>query len=302
MGHELPLVRLLSFGMASAGCLLTNACSRPSESTSPPAPSAAAVSPVGSGGVAPVRDAGDDARTAAVRAHVQAWSRALDAHDVASLEPYYAANVCFYGRVTTRAAVIAAKRAALGPQSTFHQEIVGVIDVRQQSDGAVVAAFVKRSGPRGSLRDLPAKVILRPRRDDPGALVILEEADATDPATANTPDPCASEAWSKGEGPSPAAADRCEETAAARVRELPDVKSFLADSRKAGDAIGGTGPEDDGTGVLTFALGFHTRDRFEPHVVYTIDRKTGAMTVSVDGADESVPKAAAQAVADACKR
>ena len=40
----------------------------------------------------------------------------------------------------------------------------------------------------------------------------------------------------------------------------------------------------------------------EPHVVYTFDRKAGALTVFVDGQDETVPKQALGAVVAACKR
>jgi hypothetical protein len=99
--------------------------------------------------------------------------------------------------------------------------------------------------------------------------------------------------------------DRCEETAAKVVRELPAVKAFFAEARSASEAgavVGGFGPEDDGTGVLTFGIGFHTPDRLEVRVVYAVDRKSGALTVAVDGVDQPVPRDALEPVARACKR
>ena len=53
---------------------------------------------------------------------------------------------------------------------------------------------------------------------------------------------------------------------------------------------------------MTWAMGFDSPERFEPHVVYTFDRKAGALTVFVDGQDETVPKQALGAVVAACKR
>jgi hypothetical protein len=53
---------------------------------------------------------------------------------------------------------------------------------------------------------------------------------------------------------------------------------------------------------MTWAMGFDSPERFEPHVVYTFDRKTSALTVLVDGQDEAVPKQALGAVVAACRR
>ncbi len=288
--------------LARVASLALAACSRPSGDAGTP-PAATAASNGGAQAIASP-DAAEDPQIGAARARVQAWSRALDAHDVTALETLYARSVCLYGRIMTRANVLDAKRAALGPQSTFHQVIVGDIELRAQADGAVIALFVKRSGEKDHLRDLPAKLVLR-SRGAPAALEIVQEADAPDRAASDKRDACEAQAWHESEGSSPAAMDACEETAAKAVRALTPVKAFLHDAKTsagAGAVLGGIGPEDDGDGVLTSAIGFQTPDRFEPHIVYTVDRKTGALTVSVDGEDETVPNEARKSVTDACKK
>jgi ketosteroid isomerase-like protein len=291
-------------GLAAASLSAGAACSRPSGGGAPPPASAPPAPNPSSVAAAPSRDSAGSSQAAAARAQIQSWSRALDSHDVAALGAFYAPQVCLYGSVLARGAVVDAKRSALGGQATFHQDIIGDIDVRSRADGAVVAFFMKRSGEGEHVRTLPAKLVLR-SRDDAGSLEIVEEADVARDAGSEKQDACEVDAWKRSALVAPAATDRCEETAAKVVHELPSVKAFLADARsavEAGAVLGGAGPEDDGTGLLTFGIGFHTRDRFDARVVYTVDRKTGIMTVTVDGTDEVVPPGGLKVVANACKR
>ena len=207
----------------------------------------------------------------------------------------------------SRAEVVAAKRAALGPQSTFHQEIVGDISIWPQADGGVIALFTKRSGPKDHLHEVGAKLaLLAP--GDAGSFEIVEEADAPQLADSDKRDACEAEAERASAAPySPGApsADACEATVNGVVRSLPLVKAFYAEARaavEAGAIVESTLPEDDGDGRLTAAIGFHDPDRFEPRIVYVVNVKTGTLEVSVDGQDTAPPNEAAKAVAAACKR
>jgi hypothetical protein len=295
-----------------AALLAIPACSRdvPGERGASHAPP---VLPPGSAASAPslvVPVAAGDSLAVAARARVQAWSRALDAHDLAALEPLYARNLCLYGRVMSRARVVAAKRAALGPQSTFHQEIVGDVSIRPQTDGAAIALFTKLSGAKDHLREVRAKLVLI-APGDAGSLEIVEEADAPQVADSDERDGCEAEAEhataassSRGSRGAPSA-DACEATVNGVVQSLSLVKAFYEEAKaavEAGAIIGSTGPENDGDSELTSAIGFNNPDRFEPHVVYVVNLKTGTLEVSVDGQDTAPSNEAAKAIAAACKR
>ena len=106
-----------------------------------------------------------------VRRVVRAWSDALDRHDVDALGALYADNVFFYTSVRTKAQVLAAKTSALGPTSTFHQQIVGDIAV---TNGR--ATFTKRSGNGTKLASGQAVLVVAG-----SPLAITEERDAPRP-------------------------------------------------------------------------------------------------------------------------
>jgi hypothetical protein len=280
-------------------------CSRPS-GPSEPSSGAGAAQPASSAGPTPSASesprAAPDPQADAARAFVASWSHALDAHDVARLEKLYAPVVCFYGKVVPRSDVMHAKRAALGARSTFHQTIAGAVEVQRQPDGGVAAIFLKRSGPVDHLRDVAARLVLRSRPGPSGAYDVVEEADATDSPAAAKPDGCASEAWKQSEAAD--AEDRCEEAVQGVVNELPGVKRFLEEAHRYEGperSLGGMGPQEDGDELL-YSMGFHTAERYEMHVFYSVDRRTGVLTVMVDGGDEAVPPAARKVVADACRR
>lgn len=105
---------------------------------------------------------------------IQAWSDALDRHDVDALRGLYAEQVRFYGRWLPRSAVVASKRAALSGKSTFRQQLVGDIAMTSHDD-VVTAIFLKRSGVEGKQRDVRARLGLR--KNDGGGLLIAEETD-----------------------------------------------------------------------------------------------------------------------------
>jgi hypothetical protein len=217
---------------------------------------------------------------------VNRWSEALDRHDVAALSSLYGEKVRYYGRETSRRNVLDAKRAALGPKSTFHQKIIGTIDVHPASD-AKEATFTKRSGGSGKTSDVVAKLLLR--REPGGVLVIVEETDA--------PSEARRAAHSR---------DQCESAAAKVANDLPAVKKAVADANKAADEssdrahFGGIGPIDDDDGGFSVGFGIHTKERYEGQVWYSVDR-AGHLEVTVLGEDQKIPAAALHGVEAACK-
>jgi ketosteroid isomerase-like protein len=224
---------------------------------------------------------------------VRAWSDALDRHDVDALAGLYEDYVRFYGSDTpvSRSTVLGMKRSALGPGSTFRQEIVGEITVVHDQDGGSTARFVKRSGPAGAMREVRAYLVLRRRPD--GQFVIWTENDEPTDAAAKT-----RSAWEEA----------CEATAARVVDERPAVKTFEESAQRAADAshgrarFGGIGPvegDDDSFGV---GIGFHTDDRYEGHVWYSVGRKTGEVKLTVDGIDVDVGDVGRAAVRRVCRR
>ena len=279
------------------------ACSRSSGGSSP----AASISSSSADGAAPAAatlDSGpEDLLKTSAQARLRAWNDALDRHDVSALEPLYATSVCLYGRVVARSKAVEAKQKALGPGSTFHQKVVGEAQAQTDSDGAVVLGFVKRSGSGDQLHDIRAKLVMRSETRD-GALWIVEETDEASQSAEVRRDACEAAAWREVKAAAPAGSGACEATAAKVVNELPAVKKFMDDAKKAaagGAHLGGVGPEDDGDS-FTVGIGFQNPDRFEGHVFYTVVRKTGELTVAVDGEDVVVPSAGLRAVADACKQ
>jgi hypothetical protein len=217
---------------------------------------------------------------------VLAWNEALDARDPEALLLLYGDQVRYYGRDLPRAAVVHAKRVALQADATFHQRIVGEIQVIPGEDGATTG-FLKRSGPASHLRDVHAKLVMQ--RNDGGPLLIVEETDDfTEKAKLSS------------------APTDCETAAAQAVDELPDVKravasAILAAEQSGGRAsYGGVGPVDDENGGFSAGLGIHTDQRFEAEVWYSVDR-AGRLSVTVLGTDVAIPPKSLRTVATACR-
>lgn len=216
---------------------------------------------------------------------VEAWSDALNRHDVDALLPLYAEQVTFYGRPLRRAAVIELKRSALAAPTGFQQRIVGTIELERTTDG-LQAAFLKRSGTGSTVSDVQAKLVLK---IEPGrSPTIIEESEESAPHRATAKD-----------------ADSCIEVAGEVVQSLPEVTSRLqaldraADQSDGGAHAGGIGPTEDDDG-FTMELGIHTDEGFESYVVYSVD-KAGLLLVRAGGADLAVPSAARNRVANACR-
>jgi hypothetical protein len=233
-----------------------------------------------------------------VLALMKAWNDALDSHDVSALAGLYFGRVCYYGKVVTIDTVLRQKKDALGPGSSFRQRILGGVNVERAADGLFVARFTKHSGVAQRLRDTAARIVLRSDPDG-GDLRILEEADEGGAAPGATSAACAEDAWSQ------AVEARCEETASRAVHAMPRVKLIVDELLEASTddhALGGMGPVNNGDGTFSASIGVHTNDRYEGRIDYTIDRKTGRLTVSVDGTDVPVPEGARREVARACER
>jgi hypothetical protein len=292
--------------MTTRTCLLAAAalaaCSHSSSAASGPAATASATAsaPATSAAAATASPAADPSPLSGglqVLAKVRAWNEALDTHNVAALGPMYFKHICYYGKVIALGEALKQKKDALGPASTFHQQIVGDVRFVQSQAGFVVARFTKRSGVAARLRDTPARVVLR-RDADSDELRILEEADDTGPPVDSTGDACAQSAWSA------VAQGRCEDAASRVVNAMPRVKKVvdeLAAASTDGRALGGMGPEDNGDGTFSASIGVQTPERFEGRVDYTVQRATGHLTVTVDDADAPVPESAQRELASACK-
>jgi hypothetical protein len=230
-------------------------------------------------------------------ARLNAWNDALDSHNVPGLEALYFDDVCYYGRVVAVDALLKQKKDSLGAGSTFRQHVVGDVKAGGAQDGFVVVRFTKRSGPAARLRDTPARLVLRQDLDGK-ELRILEEADDSDPGGGATADACAQTAWSA------VLQERCEDTASRAVNAIPRVKQVvdaLLEASTDDRALGGFGAQDNGDGTFSASIGVHTRDRFEGHVDYTVDRGTGHLAVRIDGTDVTVPEEVQQELATACK-
>lgn len=207
---------------------------------------------------------------------VRSWNDALDRHDVDALGTLYAPTVAFYGTDTPRAAVLAAKKRALGSGSTFEQRIASELDVADAPGGGVEVTFTKRSGRGGKLVDVRAIIVVAG-----DAAAITQERDAASDARAERQRD-----------------ERCFEAVRGTVSALPAVKRILgkveANLGKFPDhRMGGIGPMRVDDGSVTGALGVHSDERFEAMVWYS---------VSLDGKLEvTAPEALAVPPADAAR-
>lgn len=237
--------------------LLLAACkSKPAEPT--PAPSASVASPIASAS-APPAASGSPEQQEAERV-VRAWSDALDKHDVAALEKVYADTVVFYASGSKpKAEVLAIKKSALGPTSTFHQQIMDKIEVTKTPKG-YEATFTKRSGNGTKLGDTKALIVL-----SGSPLLITEERDY------------------------PRAKESCEEVASSVAWSAPAVKKAMDAVRKELPKFpdrheGGIGPETFEDGSIQASIGVHHPDRFERIASYVV-YPNGRLDLSV-GADD----------------
>jgi hypothetical protein len=176
---------------------------------------------------------------------VRAWSDALDKHDVAALEKLYADPVFFYTKSQPKKTVLAMKKSVLGPTSTFHQQIMGKIEVTTTGKG-YAATFTKRSGNGTKLGDTKALLVLSGT-----PLAIAEERDAPRPA------------------------ESCETVAASVMWAIPAVKKAMDDVRKNLEKFpdrheGGIAPMTMEDGTIVMEWGVHHPDRFERIVSYVV--------------------------------
>jgi ketosteroid isomerase-like protein len=250
MRRALPLVLLL-------------ACKTNKEPPPAPVPSASVAAPIAvDAGFTPEQEAAGVVKT---------WNDALDKHDVAALEKVYADNVVFYALGSKpKASVIAMKKSALGPKSTFHQQIVDKIEVTK-TDKGFEAAFTKRSGNGTKLGDTKALLVLAGSR---GELRITEERDYPRPK------------------------ESCEDVASLVAWGIPEVKKAMDDVRaelkKHPDRTeGGLGPMTMEDGTIVASLGVHSPERFETIASYTVypngrlDVTSGAKWFTTDPSGQS---------------
>jgi hypothetical protein len=228
---------------------------------------------------------------ASARAAIAAWTDALTRHDTKALALLYGDPVRFYGRETSRAAVLHGKGEAFARVPTFQQATVGPIAVDTTDARRLVASFVKRSGPAGRTRNVRAKVglALSPPADaGPSRWVIVEETD--DPSERS---------------PEDKRRDDCEAMVGRVVNALPEVKKHVAELEDigadpdSGANFGGIGPLYDDRGGFTEMIGLHTPERFESVISYDLD-EAGHLTVSIYGDDVTVPARALAGVQRAC--
>jgi hypothetical protein len=191
---------------------------------------------------------------------VRKWSDALDKHDVAALDALYTDPVFFYTGPLPKKQVLLAKKSALGPKSTFHQKIMGAIDINQ-TDVGYRAAFTKQSGSDGKMGETKAMLVLIRVADAGNVLRISEERDA------------------------PRAPKSCEEVASNVAWAIPAFKDLQTKTEKAiaktPDAHeGGIGPETFDDGSVQASWGVHHPDRFERMAGY-IAYRTGRLDVDI---------------------
>jgi hypothetical protein len=289
--------------LAIACAMPVLSCSRSSEShreaTAGAGQSPAAAATVdGGANVAVDASRGDTTPSSAdpVLSRVYEWNRALDHHDLAALEALYGQEVCFYGQKSTRSKVLAAKDHALSADPSFHQEIVGDVTVTPSGYSAV-ATFVKRSGSGDHVKDVPARLLLKNFAGDYGrqdaAMSIVGENDAGRPSKASV-ERCEREAAASVRNVLEADA-RCDDAASKVFNKLPEVVRAKAQLQEDFNqrvkseptiAVGGFGPQDDGNGSFSVAIGMHTDERFELVAGYRVYRATGRLEVFGQFADE----------------
>jgi len=232
---------------------------------------------------------------------VRRWNAALVAHDVSALEPLYAPRVRFYTRDFSRAEVLAAKRAALGPRSTYAQSIASALAVSKNDVDAVVVTFMKRHGARGKQVETRARIVLAG-----SPLLVVEESDeASDARSVDGGAGAAAGAAASAAGAAGGATTRCASVAADVVNALPEVKKALADVERElpkypDRHLGGLDLPPDPDGTVRRSVGVHHPDRYEHIVEYSIDPDGRIVVDAPEGT--KVPDAAAKRVATACKR
>jgi hypothetical protein len=225
-----------------------------------------------------------------VRTFVLTWSAALGRHDVLALIPLYEEYVRLYGGESPvpKAEVIEAKRRALA-NASFHQEVIGPVEVVREVGEDFTARFVKRSGSKGKLSDVRAR--LRVRAKTGGQLVIVEESD----------EPSDELARARLTG-----TDGCLAAAAAAVHGVREVAEFETRASAEADAsggklhVGGFGPQELREGKFGVGMGFQSDDRFGGRVWYEVDRKTGKIELTLEGTPVQVGEAAEARVKAAC--
>lgn len=197
---------------------------------------------------------------------VRAWSEALDRHDLVALEKLYADEVFFYTAKRSRADVMKAKASALGAGSTFHQTIIGTIEI---SDEGKRATFTKRSGTGPKLASSKAVLAFGGK-----PLRITEERDAVKP---------------KG---------TCDEVASRIAWAHPHTKKILAGLEKElakhpDRRLGGMGEAALDDGVTSGTIGVHHPDRFESIIFYIVE--DGVLRISSASDEDAFPIKAADA-------
>jgi hypothetical protein len=232
-----------------------------------------------------------DADAERVRMLVRAWSAGLDLHDVATLAPLYEDYVRLYGAEspTPKARVLDSKRNAFA--RTFRQQVIGPVEVVHEVGSDFTARFVKRSGFDGKVAEVHARLRVRAKVD--GRLVIVEESDE--------PSDTAVRARRAG-------TDGCLAAAAAAVHEVREIADFERRASAEADAsggkihVGGFGPQELGEGKFGVGMGFQSEDRFDGRVWYQVDRQTGHIELTIDGATLAVAGEAEATVKAACAR
>jgi hypothetical protein len=265
MRRALPLVFLL----VVAGCKRTEKEPAPTASSAPAVVASAASA-----------DTGEKEAERIVRA----WSDALDKHDVAALENVYADSVVFYNLGTKpKKSVLAMKKSALGPKSTFHQQIIDRIDVKKSGE-RYEATFTKRSGNGTKLGDTQALIVLSGT-----PLRITEERDAPRPKTS------------------------CEDVASDVAWNTEPVKKAMDAVRKELPKYpdrneGGIGPEKFEDGTIQASIGVHQPERFETIASYTVypngrlDLNVGPDLYTTDPSGQTMDGAPAKKLPDADRK
>lgn len=258
--------------------VLLTAC-KSKETTTTPAPSASVATPI----VSASSSAAPTVATPEKEAErvVRAWSDALDKHDLAALDNVYGDPVVFYNLGSKpKKTVIAIKKSALGPKSTFHQQIIDKVDVKKNGE-RYEATFTKRSGNGAKLGDTQALVVL-----SGSPLRITEERDA------------------------PRAKTSCEEVASDVAYNCEPVKKAMDGVRKELPKYpdrheGGMGPEKFEDGTIQGSFGVHQPERFETIASYTaypngrLDVMVGADSYTTDPSGQTMDGAPAKKLSDA---
>lgn len=227
--------------------VLLLACSNKNKEPAPVASSSAAVVTPPPSASAPSSASGPEAD---VKKAVRTWNDALDKHDVAALEALYGDPVFFYVKPQPKKTVLAAKKSALGPKSTFHQKIMDEPVVAKTETGWS-ATFTKQSGNGARLGETKALLVFTGDPATGKPLVIAEERDA------------------------PSTAKACGDVASSVALAIPAVRKLMDDTRKemAKDpklVEGGMGPATMDDGTIVGEWGVHHPERFERVVAWTV--------------------------------